>query len=273
VVTRRHFIASSLTAFAPLGSRPRHSFSLFSLLKPTGLNVYAYAAARLHCGFNVIEGEQPFRISAGSDPVTVTGPNDSAVSFILEVPGVIRRCYHGLLTVSSLGGLLEPVVLMDREIAVGSIVGAELPWRSTAAAALSAQAVAARSYLCALRRPRHSGAEFCDTTHCQFLRSPALSDSVLGRAVELTRGLVIQADSAVIPAHYSAACGGSTEDGELDNYRYSSVVCETCRDRRIPRRGHGLGLCQTGAMALAKLGWRWQDIIAKYYPNTVTRSA
>jgi peptidoglycan hydrolase-like amidase len=187
---------------------------------------------------------------------------------------VIRRRYFGLLEIRSIGRLLQPVVTMDGEAAVGSIVGAELPARGTPFHALAAQAMAARSFLCAAAgHPRHLGAQFCDTTHCQFLRAPASDGSPVGKAVKATRGLVVVSGGSVIPAHYSAACGGQTDSAELDNYQYRSVVCEPCRREGAMRRGHGLGLCQTGATGLARGGWHWEEIVAKYYPGCEIRNA
>jgi len=37
--------------------------------------------------------------------------------------------------------------------------------------------------------------------------------------------------------------------------------------------GHGVGLCQYGARAMAEEGADWEEIISRYYPGAVTRSA
>jgi stage II sporulation protein D len=34
-------------------------------------------------------------------------------------------------------------------------------------------------------------------------------------------------------------------------------------------QGHGIGLCQAGAQAMAKAGADFREILAHYYPNTV----
>ena len=268
VITRRAFVAGSVAALAR--TEHHYSFWVFGLLHPTMIHLYAHGNGRLHVGSDVVEGLRPMLIDAARAPVMLEGP----VSFVLEIPGVIRRRYFGGLTVTATGRLLRPVVTMEREIAVGSIVGAEMPATSTPMHALAAQAVAARSFLTAeARRARHGDVQFCDTTHCQFLRAPAAAGSSVERAVRMTRGLVLTAGSRVIPAHYSAACGGRTDDGDLDGYRYRSVKCEVCQRAGATRRGHGLGLCQTGAMGLAKEGWGFGRIVAKYYPGCVTRQS
>jgi peptidoglycan hydrolase-like amidase len=220
----------------------------------------------------VVEGDESIRIDPASTPATVTGPNGAPVDFTLKIPGVIRRQYRGTLTVSSVGNLLFPVVTMDREIAVGSITGAELPSSAVPVVALAVQAVAARSFLCAARAPRHPQAEFCDTTHCQFLRAPAVTGTKVDVAMQSTRNLVLAFGPLIVPAHYSASCGGQTDEANLDGYQYRSVLCEPCRRDHTPRRGHGLGLCQTGAVSLARSGWTWRQILAKYYPGCTIRT-
>lgn len=263
-------LASSLAALA---ARTHCSFWVFGLLRPTHINLYPFRNARLHMNGEILEGPRACRIDASRTPMSVSGPHNKPVGFVLEIPGVIRRRYFGKLSVTSDGSLLRPVVTMEREVAVSSIVAAELPAISTPLQALAAQAVSARSFLTAeAKRPRHGDAQFCDTTHCQFLRSPAALGSAVAHAVDATRGMVLTANGVTIPAHYSAACGGHTDNAELDGYQYRSVVCEPCRDAGVQRRGHGLGLCQTGAMGLAALGWEFQKIVAKYYVDAVMRS-
>jgi peptidoglycan hydrolase-like amidase len=185
---------------------------------------------------------------------------------------VIGRRYSGMLDIRSEGRLVIPVVTMDCETATRSIVEAELPTSACPAQALAAQAVVSRSILCAATEPRHRFADFCDTTHCQFLRSPAVPGSKTSQAVDATNELVLYDRGSILPARYSAACGGIT-DAVLDgNHQYVPVACEICRKQRIARRGHGIGLCQEGAMGLARLGWTWQAILAKFYPNATIGS-
>src|SRR5260221_12003531 len=95
---------------------------------------------------------------------------------------------------------------MDVETAVASIVVAESPPHAPMEA-LKAQAVAARSFLAA-GKGRHSGFDFCDTTHCQFLRQPPAADSPAAQATSATRGLVLAYKGRGFAAMYSASCGG-----------------------------------------------------------------
>ncbi len=258
-------------------STPPCSVWVFGLLHPTKLNIYPQAEGRLHyaaaSGSGIVEGQSCFSINAADAPISVSGPHGSAAPMILEVPGVMRRAFFGTLQVRSRNGILIPVVFMSRELAVSSIVGAELPVDATPFHALAAQAIAARSFLAATQQPRHQEAYFCDTTHCQFLRSPAPMGSTTAQAVLSTAGFVLSCKATAIAARYSAACGGHTDSRLEEAYLYQSVKCESCRNGRLLRRGHGLGLCQAGAIGLARAGAHWRDILAKYYPGAMVQSS
>jgi stage II sporulation protein D len=260
--------------------------------------------------------------------VTVTSRANGPVDFNLAVPGKIARHYRGALELKPASQVLTAVVTMDLETAVASVVAAE----STVDApseALKALAVAARSYFVA-GKGRHRDFDFCDTTHCQFLREPPASTSAAAQAASATQGLVIAYQSVdqsqPIAAMYTRSCGGRTHTpSELGlapaAYPYYSVECNYCRQHpshwesrlsaedaatlrssnessrlRLGRRlgwsavpsndfvmrkegkqtvlrgvgrGHGIGLCQAGARAMAEAGADFREILAHYYPNTV----
>jgi len=167
---------------------------------------------------------------------------------------------------------------MDLETAVASAVDAESP-PGAPLAALEAQAIVARSFYLAKQR-RHEGVDFCDTTHCQFLREPPAPGAPASIAAANTRGLVLTHRGAIVQAYYSARCGGRTRAlrGESggDQYPYYSVDCDWCL-RHQPAVGtreygtassHKLGLCQEGAADMAQAGADAYRILAYYYPNT-----
>lgn len=186
----------------------------------------------------VVCAGRPFRVPT----VRITSPIGGAADIELSIPGRISRKFHGHVDVTLAGTELVPVVSMDLETAVASVVAAEaLP--GTPIEALKAQAVAARSYFVAARG-RHPGAGFCDTTHCQFLRESPAPDHPATRATTATAGLVLAFRGAPIVALYSASCGGRTRslaDAGLraDGYPYFSVDCSYCMrhakewDRRL----------------------------------------
>jgi stage II sporulation protein D len=206
--------------------------------------------------------------------VRVTGSSGGPADLEVGVPGKIRRRFCGRLDVTSAGRELVPVVSMDLETAVASVVAAEQVG-STPLEALKAQAVAARSFLVAARG-RHRGFDFCDTTHCQFLREPPAALHPAARAARETAGLLVAFRGAPVAAFYSASCGGRTRtlaDAGLqaaDGYPYFSVECAYCARRHEgDRSGHGVGLCQAGAAGLAaERGASFTDILQYYYPGT-----
>ncbi len=265
------------------------------------------------------------RVAAGPQSAanwTVAARDGGAIAFRLTVPGRFHRIYRGRLSVIARSGKLVAVVTMDRETAVASIVAAEMEDNSPIEA-LKAQAVVARSFL--LAGARHQDFDFCDTTHCQFVKSPPPVGGRISSAVRSTRGLVIAYRDKPLGAMYSSRCGGQTrslrdigmEPGE--GYPYFAVPCAWCQrhpfvwrskigksshapepgdERRriaevrqwgwstIPGNdfkatadsagwqleghsvGHGVGMCQYGAMGMASSGASFREILAHYYPNT-----
>jgi stage II sporulation protein D len=161
----------------------------------------------------------------------------AAGRFSLEVPGKLRREYDGSLAISLRGDVLEAVVTMPLETAVASVVQAESP-PGAGLEALKAQAVAARSFLVA-RQTSHLDFDFCDTTHCQFLRSPPAAGSAAAQATRATAGLVLgwfeegSATVQTLAAMYARSCGGRTRTLEeigvkAKGYPYYVVLCTYC---------------------------------------------
>jgi hypothetical protein len=216
------------------------------LLEPENRRVLSVAAEGIASNANhILNGESGRReiifravgdrVVVGSRPASswsVAARDGSAVAFRLTVPGKIHRVYWGRLTMLAHHGELAAVVAMDRETAVTSIVAAEM-MESASIEALEAQAVATRSFLAA--GARHDDFDFCDTTHCQFLKSPPPSGSRVARAVQATQGLVLAYSDKPLAAMYSRRCGGKTRslrDAGMepgDAYPYFSVPCAWCR--------------------------------------------
>ena len=260
--------------------------------------------------------------------------NRGGADLILAVPGRIERRFRGKLDVSVEADHLAAIVTMGLEVAVASVVAAE-SHSGVSLEALKAQAVVARSFYVAARgRHSSSGFDFCDTTHCQFVReahgvgsSPKKGPvDMAALAAAETRGLVLAFRGRKLAALYSASCGGRTRslaDAGMSSeaYPYFSVECAYCRshapdwqthlDRNeaslllekctegarlltarktgwssVPGNnydgilegnvvvlrgrgaGHGVGLCQAGAAAMASAGSDFRTILAYYYPNT-----
>jgi peptidoglycan hydrolase-like amidase len=237
--------------------------SVFSLFHPTEFTVHPARSSVLVVNNETIEGAQSRSIKSAAK---VTGRNDSPTDFILSVPNRITREFHGKLEVRKEGNHLLAIVEMDIEAAVASIVEGEAP--GSAREARNAQAVAARSYLAATHG-RHQGYDFCDTTHCQYLRGASAIGSIGNQAALDTRALTLTYQGKIIPALYSADCGGHTkslkeagwpDDGQA--YPFFGVACPI----KGQQRGHGIGLCQRGAIELARRGMDFREILAYFFP-------
>lgn len=256
--------------------------------------------------------------------VRVSGTG-SRTDFILSVPGKIERRFVATLDILLRGGELVPVLTTDLETAVESVVAAESD-RQAPGEALKAQAIAARSFYVA-SSARHQYFQFCDTTHCQFLREPPQECDVARSAASETKGLILLYMGEPLAALFSASCGGRTRTlseagmAAVDGYPYYAVECRPCLkstshwkrwfpmeydslledqaeahrielnrllgwnalpgynyevsregDHLVVHRrgeGHGIGLCQRGAVAMAGSGANYRLILNHYYPNTV----
>lgn len=257
---------------------------------------------------------------------TATARDGGKASFVLSVPGKLRRVFRGRLTIDVCKGELVAVVAIGLETAVASIVAAEMS-ESAPLEALKAQSVVTRSFLMA--GARHFDFDFCDTTHCQFLKSPPAAGSRVWSAIDATRGWVIAFEGKPLAAMYSSRCGGNTRTlrqtgydsgpDEAGAYPYYAVDCPWCRkhplewlryfsaEQKLPvagnerqriaadrqwgwgalpgndfrakeenggwlvegrNFGHGVGLCQYGAIGMASEGAGYSVILAHYYPNT-----
>ena len=159
------------------------------------------------------------------------------------------------------------VRVMALEEYLRGVVPSEVPalWP---AEAVKAMAVAARSYArAAVVAPRHKdkNADICTTTHCQVYNEAKIH-TASDAAIRATAGEVLQYGGNVIAAFYSAACGGRTRgnDEAWGGERLPYLQPVDCPCGR-PKTGHGVGLCQWGAKALADRGLEYRAILKHYY--------
>jgi stage II sporulation protein D len=194
------------------------------VLEPGQRIALRVAGAQVEIG----DGEAAF----AAKRVEISSRDGAEPEFTLAIPGKIRRAYRGQLAVVVRGSDLVPVVSMELETVVASVNGAEaIP--GAPIEALKAQAVAIRSYLVA-GGPRHPFSDFCDTTHCQFLKAPPGANTPAARATEATRGMVLAWQGRPFAAMYSASCAGRmhslAEIGYAQrDYPYFAVECAYCR--------------------------------------------
>ncbi|HID62877.1 MAG TPA: SpoIID/LytB domain-containing protein, partial [Anaerolineae bacterium] len=180
----------------------------------------------------------------------------------ISIPSTIRVLMpDGSVEVMDLDEYLKGVVPAE--------IGVDRPLE-----ALKAQAIAARSY--ALAGPRHpgEGADVCTTTHCQVWRPEHYART--DQAVEETRGLVAiypepgatsaAAAPVIIRAFYFGHCDGHTRNSE-DVWMQALPYCRSVECvRPFPELfGHGVGMCQEGASAMAGQGASCEQILTHYY--------
>ena len=152
---------------------------------------------------------------------------------------------HYLGDVSLLKGQREwlPVVSLDLETYVASVVGAEMPsqWHQEA---LKAQAVAARSYALAhLARPATTTYHLGDTTRWQVFSGETSTTQASRSATWETRGLILSYDGGIVESLYASNAQVSAE-----------------------AHGHlGASMSQTGAQQLASQGHPFNAILGRYY--------
>jgi stage II sporulation protein D len=328
---------------APLLAQNAHNtfrFGVFSLFKPKHLVVGPakdqILLLTISKSTTPVEEEVAIRVEGDglamnvggrlvhADSLLVSSRNGDATDFTLGIPGKISRQFRGTLSISASRQQLIPIIEVDREFAVAIAVKSEAP-PNAPMEALKAQAVVARSFYLG-STARHQEFDFCDTTHCQLFKDVPPFDDPAYRAARETRGLVLHYAGAIVPAMFSASCGGRTRNLKevgvnSDGYPYYSVDDAYCErnakhwqarlsspeaktlagshsehDRLVLGRklgwnvvpgnnyetkaegdvaifegrgsGHGLGLCQQGASALARDGASFREILAHYFPNT-----
>ena len=150
------------------------------------------------------------RGSSGPDPPTIGGLNRRHfLATLLGLAASSRAAGAGLTRriLRLRTGIVEEVPL---EAYVAAVLPPEIGGHAPAAA-LEAQAVAARSYAVA-RAERHleDGADLCDGTHCQVYGGLGAATPATRSAAAATEGVVLVQRGRVIAAPFHAVCGGRT---------------------------------------------------------------
>ena len=235
--------------------------SVFGLFRPAEFVVQpARDPLTVQCGgvSQKLEGAQQLTIRDGC---VIVQPS----RFVLWLPGRIRREFEGSLRIEARQALVE----MDLESAVASVVASEMPVDAPTEA-LRAQAIVARSYY--VSNSNHANGSFCDSTHCQHIRGVVPPEHAAAKAARATRGMVLEYEGLVLKAMYSGSCQGIRQPGAMEGYPYFAVECAYCRRKPSATKGlHFRGLCQAGAIDLAKMGKDARAILAHYYPGTRIR--
>jgi stage II sporulation SpoD-like protein len=146
--------------------------------------------------------------------------------------------------------------------AVAMAIGTNAPLE-----ALKAQAVASRTYAARAKRHIDLNADVCTTVHCQKWKrmNPIVAPEVF-RAVSETWGTVALHEGELIEAFFFEHCPGKTRDAEelaMPAYHYLTSV--DCKCGFTDMKGHGVGMCQRGAIVMARQGTSFKEILTHYY--------
>lgn len=159
------------------------------------------------------------------------------------------------------------------------VVAAEMP-AAFPEAALEAQAVAARTYaLYQSAAGKHAdvGGDVCgESTCCQAFAAQEELDARWGpdaafytqklrAAVTATQGEVLTYDGALAAAVYHASSDGSTRSAAEVWGGSQPYLTAVSTPEETGQKGHGVGMSQRGAQALALEGADYREILAHYY--------
>ncbi|WP_309573030.1 SpoIID/LytB domain-containing protein, partial [Deinococcus sp.] len=128
-----------------------------------------------------------------------------SVGSVVEIGG---RTYRGGVQLRAQVGQVQAINVVDVEDYVRAVVPAEMP-TSWPAAALSAQAVIARTYVAARIDPTGSY-DTCATESCQVYPGVSAEKPATDAAVLATRGQVVAYGSQPASTYFSADSGGFT---------------------------------------------------------------
>lgn len=159
-------------------------------------------------------------------------------------------------------GTVKNILLEDY---LRGVVAAALP-ADAPLQAMKALAVAARTFAAHTHRHLDRGADLCTARHCQAWNERA--NPRAARAVMETRGIVGTYNDTFIEAFYFEHCDGKTRDaaGVLVNApAYLKSVACPCGFAAL--KGHGIGMCLRGMVAMAHLGEPFDFILRHYYPG------
>ncbi|MDH5681995.1 MAG: SpoIID/LytB domain-containing protein [Spirochaetota bacterium] len=147
--------------------------------------------------------------------ISVKSPNHRPISLGCEI--IPARPYQGSFQISKIqkrpGESAERVIInkVSFQDYLVSVVSAEMGVLAKSTESLKAQAIVSRSYAKHyLGRHSMSGADFCDSTHCQVYLGAKHQNNRVLQSVSESRNSYITHENNIIPAYYHSTCGGHT---------------------------------------------------------------
>ena len=137
--------------------------------------------------------------------------------------------------------------------------------------ALKAQAIASRSYACA--QGVLTGKIISDTaSKAQAFRAPRIVYKNCQAAVKATEGQVLMYGGKYASTYFSHSNGGRTYSSEeVWGGKRNYLIARKDPWTAEKKNGHGVGMSQVGAIAAAKQGIQFRDILSFYYPYTTLK--
>ena len=180
--------------------------------------------------------------------MTIGAQSFPANTFIEPEPGGLlylnNRPYRGKLLLSSDGSTLHAVNYINLRHYLYSVVASEVS-ASWSPEAIKAQAVAARSYaLTYYFKPANSRYHIGSDEYFQVYSGTQREDDRSNQAVDITSGEYVSYKGGVVESLYAAS---------------DDIVAEAFAGR---------GMSQLGAKNLAEKGYKYDQILANYYPTT-----
>lgn len=155
----------------------------------------------------------------GTESIQMDGQPYNSISFKanednstikIESTGISRQ-YKGEVHFVIANGTIVPINTVNIELYLKGVVGSEMS-DFYPIEALKAQAVAARNYaLYNIEKHSNSGYDLCDGTHCQAYKGYNTEYSNSSKAVDDTRGIVLNYGDSLVQAYFSASNGGYEE--------------------------------------------------------------
>jgi stage II sporulation protein D len=142
-------------------------------------------------------------------PLHVSGPGPLRVYGTAQ-NGIRDGRYRGTLELSPAGARVQIVDALDIESYVRGVVGAESP-PSWPAAALEAQAVAARTYAITATVPGHGYTQYADTRSQEY-HGVSAETKPTDAAVAATAGQVVTYLGKPVATYFFSSSGGETDD-------------------------------------------------------------
>lgn len=158
------------------------------------------------------------------------------------------------------------VVDVDLEDYVTCVVASEVG--NVPLEACKAQAVAARSF--AIARGVLSGKVISDSSStAQAYRADRIGYAICAKAAWETKGEILTYGGKVTSANYCEANGGRTYSSEeVWGTAKPYLIARTDPWDASKKSGHGVGMSQKGAIAAARGGKTYKEILGFYYPGT-----